>query len=425
MERQMRSDLKQKVQWVDDAGFTDVVFSWSVEDVYNEELYSQQGLVEEIPNEFKSVEDYFGAYMYPLLEETRTELHSSLDVLPNAPFTEVIAFDEAKPHGTFHYDIRVDYWRNRFGHGKEPYKILPGDILILANKKPETASDLGLLGDSWAYASVVNIKDSEDEEDDNISSYFKVKASKDMESHGEAWKSMFVVFLMNVTTQKRIWNALHMFRNVQVVNRLLSTDTLATMNCDLCVYNDIEEMTSEFSRLNDSQSDAVLSCLRKMKCCHQPSVDLIWGPPGTGKTKTVATLLATMLGMRGMILCCAPTNVAVKELASRSLNMIRGSVESNRRTEVVIYPLGDILLFGNNDRLKVGSEIEDIYLKHRVKKLAECFGPMAGWRYCIVTMIDCLENCDSKYDMHKENLEIEKKRSKLKSEFGIGMQNFR
>ncbi|CAM8950586.1 unnamed protein product [Rhodiola kirilowii] len=318
MDRQMKSDLKQRVN---DAGFTDVVFSWSLENVFNEELYSNQ--VEEIPNEFKSVEDYFAAYMYPLLEETRTELHSSLDVLTNAPYAEVIAFDEAKPHKPYHYDIQVDYWRNRFGHGKEPYKILPGDILILANKKPETASNLRLLGDSWAYASVVNIKDAVDEEDDNISAYFKVKASKDMESHGEAW-TMFVVFLMNVTTQKRIWNTLHMFRNVQVVNRLLSTDTLATMNCDLCVYNDIEELTSEFSRLlhsdmNDSQSDAVLSCLRKMKCCHQPSVDLIWGLPGTGKTKTVATLLATLLEMRGRILCCAPTNVAVTELASRTV----------------------------------------------------------------------------------------------------------
>ncbi|CAM8956395.1 unnamed protein product [Rhodiola kirilowii] len=411
MERQMK-------QRVDDAGFTKVVFSWSLENVFNEELYRNQ--VEEIPNEFKSVEDYFGAYMYPLLEETRTELHSSLDVLPNAPFAEVIAFEEAKPHKPYHYDIRVDYWRNRFGHGKEPYKILPGDILILANKKPETASDLRLLGDSWAYASVVNIKDGEDEEDDNISSYFKVKASKDMESHGEAWKSMFVVFLMNVTTQKRIWNALHMFRNVQVVNRLLSTDTLATMNCDLCVYNDIEELTSEFSRLlhsdmNDSQSDAVLSCLRKMKCCHQPSVDLIWGPPGTGKTKTVATLLATLLEMRGRILCCAPTNVAVTELASRTVNIVRGSVESNSGTEVVVYPLGHILLFGNNDRLKVGSEIEDIYLEYRVKELAKCFGPMAGWRYCIVTMIDFLENCDSKYDVYKENIEIEKRRLREES----------
>ncbi|CAM8959009.1 unnamed protein product [Rhodiola kirilowii] len=408
MEMQMRSDLKQKAQRVDDAGFTDVVFSWSVEDVYNEELYSQQ--VEEIPNEFNSVEDYFGAYMYPLLEETRTELHSSLNALPNAPYAHVTDFNESKQtHGTFHYDITVDYWRNRFGHGKDPYKILPGDVLILANTKP---SDFRLLEKSWAYALVVNIKnDEDDEEDDSISTYFKVKASNDMESHGDTWKPMFVVFLMNITTQKRIWNTLHMFRNLQVINSVLSTETMVTLNCQLCIYNDKEELTSEYGRflcsdMNDSQSDAVLSCLRKMKCPHQPSVELIWGPPGTGKTKIVATLLATLLGMRSRILSCAPTNVAITELASRTLKIIRGSVESNCGTELGIYPLGDILLFGNNDRLKVGSEIEDIYLEHRVKKLSECFGPMAGWKVCFTTMIDFLENCASKYDAYMKNIEI-------------------
>lgn len=176
------------------------------------------------------MDEYFGAYKYPLREETRTELQSSLDMLSTAPYAEVIAFDEAKPRGTFHYDIRVDYWRNRFGHGKEPYKILPGDVLIVANKKPETASDLRLLGNAWTYALVVKIEDGENEEDDNISAYFKVKASKDMESDGESWKSMFVVFLMNVTTQRRIWNALHLLGNLQVINRVLSFDTLVRSN---------------------------------------------------------------------------------------------------------------------------------------------------------------------------------------------------
>lgn len=169
--------------------------------------------------------EFYGAYKYPLCEETRTELQSSLDVISTAPYAEVIAFDDAKPRGTFHYDIRVDYWRNRFGRGKEPYKILPGDVLILANKKPETAPDLRLSGNLWTYALVVKIEDGECEEDDNISAYFKVKASKDMESDGERWNSMFVVFLMNMATQRRIWNALHLFGNLQVINRVLSSAT--------------------------------------------------------------------------------------------------------------------------------------------------------------------------------------------------------
>lgn len=39
--------------------------------------------------------------------------------------------------------------------------------------------------------------------------------------------------------------------------------------------------------LNDSQSDAVTSCI-SASTCSKPSVMLIWGPPGTGKPKTVS-----------------------------------------------------------------------------------------------------------------------------------------
>nr|POE61407.1 hypothetical protein CFP56_44034 [Quercus suber] len=45
------------------------------------------------------------------------------------------------------------------------------------------------------------------------------------------------------------------------------------------------------SDLNDSQKDAVLSCLVTRECNHQNNVKLIWGPLGTGKTKTVDVLL--------------------------------------------------------------------------------------------------------------------------------------
>lgn len=178
-----------------------------------------------IPNGFDSVADYFGAYKYPLLEEIRTGLHSSLKVLSTAPYAEVIAFEEAKPRGSLHYNIRVDYWRNGAGHGNEPFKMLPGEVFILANHEPETASALDLLGKSWAYAMVVSMKDGDN---GSFSAIFRVRVSKDVEFHGEIWGSMFIFFLTNVNVEKRIWCALHRFRNLQVVERLLSNKTLVS-----------------------------------------------------------------------------------------------------------------------------------------------------------------------------------------------------
>jgi len=129
-------------------------------------------------------------------------------------------------------------------------------------------------------------------------------------------------------------------------------------------------------------------------------VDLIWGPPGTGKTKTLGTLLFALLKMNCRTLVCAPTNVAIKEVASRVLSMVRKSFDRN---DDALFSLGDMILFGNHERLKVGTDIEDIYLDYRVEQLMMCFEPLTGWRYCFASMIDLLENCVSNYHIFIEN----------------------
>ena len=47
--------------------------------------------------------------------------------------------------------------------------------------------------------------------------------------------------------------------------------------------------------LNDSQSDAVASCISATKCPDKSSLLLAWGPPGTGKTKTFSLILHMLL----------------------------------------------------------------------------------------------------------------------------------
>jgi hypothetical protein len=175
------------------------------------------------------------------------------------------------------------------------------------------------------------------------------------------------------------------------------------------------------SNLNESQTNAVLACLRKMHCNHKLSVELIWGPPGTGKTKTISTLVFTLLRMGCRTLTCAPTNVAIKEVASRVLKLVKESFETDNGVDDSFCSFGDILLFGNKERLKVGSDMNMIYLDYRVKSLTKCLGPRTGWRHCFASMIDLLEDCVSQFhvfldneltkvsehDNEKENKEIE------------------
>ncbi|KAI3734270.1 hypothetical protein L6452_13735 [Arctium lappa] len=60
---EIRGSFKKK-----NGGFSQLIFSWSLDDILNEQLYKFQ--VEEIPLTFLSVEHYLSSFVYPLLEET-------------------------------------------------------------------------------------------------------------------------------------------------------------------------------------------------------------------------------------------------------------------------------------------------------------------------------------------------------------------
>ena len=157
------------------------------------------------------------------------------------------------------------------------------------------------------------------------------------------------------------------------------------------------------SNLNESQNQAVLACLRKIQYNHKPSVELIWGPPGTGKTKTVGVLLYTLLRMNIRTLACAPTNIAITEVVSRVLKLREEPFENDLGANSMFCSLGDILLFGNKSRLKAYSDIVEVYLDYRVDRLFECLGPVTGWRHRFNSMIDFLEDCVSHYRIFLEN----------------------
>ncbi|KAL3506739.1 hypothetical protein ACH5RR_032121 [Cinchona calisaya] len=403
---------KNRARFKDD--FTDLVCSWSLDDVFDDNLYTNQ--VEMIPKLFQSAEHYLGSYIFPLLEETRTGLASAMEIIQRAPFAEVVTIDEVKPHGSLSYDVKVDCWRNRLiERGRELYKTLPGDILVMSDSKPETTSDLRRMKWSWTFASVIGIEG--DEIDDaRTSTKFKVRTSKEIDVKGGDQKSLNVVFLINITTNKRIWNALHMLKNLTLIEKVLSTSAMVKENCDFCSENHnitlCEKIGSGLlTQLNESQTEAIMASLLRMTCDHNSFVELIWGPPGTGKTRTISVLLFALLRMGYRTLSCAPTNVAITEVANRVIKLVKESFKDQSAKGDLICPLGDILLFGNNDRLKVGSDIEEIFLNYRVKRLVECLSPLTGWRHCMLSMIDFLENCVTHYHIYVEN-ELSKMKEK-------------
>ena len=151
-------------------------------------------------------------------------------------------------------------------------------------------------------------------------------------------------------------------------------------------------------RLNESQLKAVQDCVSAMGS-RSPSLKLIRGPPGTGKTKTISTILWAMLLRGHRTLTCAPTNTAVLEVASRIVQLVQEF--SNGRCF-----LSDIILLGNNEKMKVEAshDLSAVFLQYRVERLLQCFSPNIGLGHCLRTLIGLLEEPLTKYRLHADKI---------------------
>ncbi|GJZ35701.1 UvrD-like helicase, ATP-binding domain, P-loop containing nucleoside triphosphate hydrolase [Tanacetum coccineum] len=368
--------------------------------------------VEKIPLTFESEDHYFGSFVYPLLEETRSELASSMEVMDKAPFADILSFNESKSGENILYNVSVGSWKNQFSaRGRDDYYMLLGDLLLLADGLPESVSDLKRVGRTWALSIVKS------NQDDNTSLQFKVKASQPIKSQD----GMFAVFFMNIASQRRIWNSLNMRRNLHIIKEIIYSDSKVEKKCGICSFGDDSMVSQKLDphlllKLNESQRTAVMAALCKTECCHISSVEQISGPPGTGKTMTVSVLIVILLQMKHRTLTCGPTNVAIVELASRVLNLVRESFKTTTSSGDYFSSVGDLLLFGKREILKVSIDIEENYLEHRIERLAECLGPVTGWKDCIRSMIDLLENCVSEYYNFIENEFLKDKKLRNENE---------
>ncbi|KAL8483069.1 hypothetical protein ACS0TY_025932 [Phlomoides rotata] len=368
--------------------------------------------VKKIPESFESVDQYLASYVFPLLEETRFELASALETVYNAPYAEVTYFRELR-HERGSYSVKVERWENRTSdRGKDPYRTLPGDFVLLSVLRPENVSDLMCAGWSYTFANVTTIYEDEHESGDNSTLCgFKLKTADGIDFENVKCESLYVIHLRNITTQKRIWSALRMRRNLGIIEKVLTKNDKGHEHCEICPYECNTEVDEKFgstllSALNESQRGSILATLRKIGCSHQPSVELIWGPPGTGKTSILSALLYILLKMKVRTLVCAPTNIAITELVSQVAVHVRKSFKSDTEKSHMPCPLGDMLVFGNKDNLKVGSDIQEILLDYRVERLLDYLVPSTGWKHCISTMLDFLEDCVSHYQIFVENEKI-------------------
>ncbi|KAJ6752700.1 P-LOOP CONTAINING NUCLEOSIDE TRIPHOSPHATE HYDROLASES SUPERFAMILY PROTEIN [Salix koriyanagi] len=379
-------------------GLLDLVFSWSIRDVRNRDLYKNQ--VKEIPETFMSMSHYMKSFIPALIEETRADLCSNLMKIPQASTREIFSIErskEYKPPKDLFYKMWLKRMRNT---GYEPEV---GDLLALTYVRPKDIADLNRPGICYVLAYVHRLSDNTPGDDCNHqmlsiltskpipfeleNKFTKEAAIAGQEMQNKRRDSVFVVYLANMTTNVRIWRSLHsdlQGGNTNVIQNVLGTSSPDSQDCTHCL----------------SEEDAIVSCIGLSECQHKSTVKLIWGPPGTGKTKTVGKLLFSLLKLKCRTLTCAPTNIAVLQVTSGLLKLVTESLEYDT------YGLGDIVLFGNRERLKISEndDLADIFLDHRVEVLDYCFAPSTGWKHTVDSMINLLEDPEDQYRRYLENL---------------------
>ncbi|CAI9276325.1 unnamed protein product [Lactuca saligna] len=378
---------KQQSQKRRHQGLLDVVLSWSLSDILNKDLYKFQ--VKELPLTFSSTTHYMNSFKYPLLEETHADLLSEVAGISQAP-SSCISSLQRIPTGN---DRELLYRIKLTGSDYEPQV---GDLIALTKVKPKCVADLDRPNSRFLIAFVSSLIDQKP-------MTIQVLSSDIIESNTvEARRSKaFVVYLTNLTTNMRIWKALNWEGNMSIVQRTLSSSCapVATNCSESCRAEgkgviDLELRPAFDSfHLDSSQEAAVISCLVANRCRHQNSIKLIWGPPGTGKTKTMASLLFLLLRSKRRTLTCAPTNIAVVGVAKRVLSLV-----SDHDLGCDTYGLGDIVLFGNQERMKINDddnqELLDVFLDNRIDALSN---GLSLWKFYVTGMIQFLENPMKEY----------------------------
>lgn len=181
-----------------------------------------------------SIDHYLKSYVTPLLEETHADLLSNVSAVSRAPALEVVDVKVSKdfnPPKGLYYNILLRRNQNReVGESNESkheskYEPEVGDLIALTDVRPRRMEDLNRPKRSYLIAIVQGMND--DGYRIPILSSQLIPFKKPDRETGEQGDKLFVVYLSNLTTNIRIWNALHSDRensNFNIIKTVMRSD---------------------------------------------------------------------------------------------------------------------------------------------------------------------------------------------------------
>ena len=140
-------------------------------------------------------------------------------------------------------------------------------------------------------------------------------------------------------TCRAMLDAVTYFATVSEEASPISAEILGLANDDFSEDSTPLQSTDAVEELNDSQNQALQAALTRPLTC-------IWGPPGTGKTHTVAVILTELLkNAEARILVTAPTHNAVDNVMRKFLQQ---AANSSERREVALRVSTDVSILSNS-----------------------------------------------------------------------------
>ncbi|KAK1359168.1 hypothetical protein POM88_043642 [Heracleum sosnowskyi] len=146
-----------------------------------------------------------------------------MESISAAPFSKVISLQQSKQFRKLHYETIVEDWKHSSDSvDKEPYWTKPGDIIAFTEASPGQYLDMKSLGRSWNVGYVTRLSG-----DNRMYPHFEVRTSKELVVEQDVMKKMlYAVFVTNVTTNNRVWKALSVNRNLDVIKEILGNKSM-------------------------------------------------------------------------------------------------------------------------------------------------------------------------------------------------------
>ena len=319
-----------------DACFLHHVLGWNKSICENENLFKRK--IKQLPGEFDDIGTWSRSFNVHILEDMRSSIKKELaspDFMKTA-FTTMSG--------------------NLIELTKENTKVTHRCLVLLESKKENFFAEI-IRSRIGLNAFSFRLKDKRNEE-------------KFFEDEAKGW-DLFI--LPTTIPSERIWNALNITCNLpgsQLLQEMLSCgvsyDNVAPNNL---LNSRAHHTLSQY--LNDSQQRSIRSVISTIRShsTNGSHIQIIHGPPGTGKTNTLASLILTVLHDKlGRLHVAAPTNLAIVELSCRTLKVAREHAANGMEHSFMIRHL---LLVGNGERMTVPSNLKEIFIDTRIERLVE------------------------------------------------------